>query len=116
MAYVTAEQTRNLKKRLKQTFPNLKINVRNEHYSVAQITIAEGNIDFSDILEDYKYLQINGYYPDWYGKHSKIIKKILDIANEGNHDHSDHMTDYFDVGWYVRLDIGSWDKPYIYKA
>jgi hypothetical protein len=32
--------------------------------------------------------------------------------NGGNHDNSDVQTDYFDVGWYVDVNIGSWDKPY----
>jgi hypothetical protein len=22
------------------------------------------------------------------------------------------MTDYFDVGWYIDIKIGKWDKPY----
>jgi hypothetical protein len=33
--------------------------------------------------------------------------------NMGNHDNSDIMTDYFDVGWYVDVNIGLWNKPYI---
>jgi len=23
------------------------------------------------------------------------------------------MTDYFDVGWYISVNLGKWDKPYI---
>jgi len=23
------------------------------------------------------------------------------------------MTDYFDVGWYISVNLGRWDKPYI---
>jgi hypothetical protein len=30
----------------------------------------------------------------------------------GNHDKSDVMTDYFNVGWYIDINIGKWDKPY----
>ena len=116
MAYITAEQTKALKIELSKKFPNLKISVRNDHYSVADISITEGNIDFSDILEGHDgYRQCNGS-PDHYGKHSKLFGEILDIAHRGNHDNSDIMTDYFDVGWYVHLNVGKWDKPYTYIA
>jgi hypothetical protein len=30
----------------------------------------------------------------------------------GNHDRSDSMTDYFDVGWYISINVGKWNKPY----
>jgi hypothetical protein len=33
--------------------------------------------------------------------------------NAGNHNRSDAMTDYFDVGWYVDVNIGKWNQPYI---
>ncbi len=28
------------------------------------------------------------------------------------YDNSDIMTDYFDVAWYVDINIGKWNKPY----
>lgn len=30
-----------------------------------------------------------------------------------NHDNSDAMTDYFDVGWYIDINIGNYEKDYI---
>ena len=30
-----------------------------------------------------------------------------------NHDNSDIQTDYFDVGWYVDVNAGIWNKPYV---
>ena len=29
-----------------------------------------------------------------------------------NHDNSDIMTDYFDVGWYVDINVGQWNNGY----
>jgi hypothetical protein len=56
---------------------------------------------------------INRYYlEDYGGKAQEIFTKIYSIVMEGNHDNSDAMTDYFDVGWYVDLEIGEWDKGY----
>jgi hypothetical protein len=34
----------------------------------------------------------------------------------GNHDRSDIQSDYFDVGWYVDVNIGSWNRPYEVEA
>ena len=62
------------------------------------------------------YLQVNPY---WYDEHfsNKVIKKFMNevmrALNTGNHDNSDIQTDYFDVGWYVRVNVGKWNKPYI---
>jgi hypothetical protein len=41
------------------------------------------------------------------------FKKIFDAMNTGNYDNSDIQTDYFDVGHYVDVQIGKWDKPFI---
>jgi hypothetical protein len=40
----------------------------------------------------------------------------MTAMNDGNHDRSDIQTDYFDVGWYVDVNIGRWNKPYILEA
>lgn len=59
-------------------------------------------------------LDVNTYwYQEHYsGKAQSFLKEILAAMNGGNHDNSDVQTDYFDVGWYVDVNIGSWDKPY----
>ena len=62
-----------------------------------------------------KYIQINNY---WFRDHfsDKVIKKFLEevlrAMNTGNHDNSNIQTDYFDVGWYVHVNVGKWNKPY----
>ena len=53
------------------------------------------------------------YHEHYSGKAKAFLKEILAAMNGGNHDNSDVQTDYFDVGWYVDVNIGSWDKPYI---
>jgi hypothetical protein len=41
-----------------------------------------------------------------------VFEAIRDAMNTGNHDNSDITTDYFDVGHYVDIRIGRWDKPF----
>lgn len=116
MAYITADRTREIKKELKAKFPNLTFSVRREHYTSVDVAIVAGDVDFSDLLnEDGRtYKQLNHYYLDNYGKHSQLFKDIYKIVDEGNYNNSDSMTDYFDVGFYVDMSIGKWDKPYQY--
>jgi hypothetical protein len=59
--------------------------------------------------------------PYWYhdhfdGKARKFLDEALRVLNTGNHDNSDSQTDYFDVGWYVDVKVGKWNKPYIVEA
>src|SRR5690606_40972107 len=44
-----------------------------------------------------------------------VMERIVAALNTGNWDRSDIQTDYFDVGHYVDLRIGTWDKPFVYK-
>ena len=102
------------------------------HHSTLVLNINSGCIDFignyvsmmdSTKLENYldfrpSYLDINPYhYRDHFdGKAKEFLNKVFNAMNKGNHDNSDVQTDYFDVGWYVDINIGRWDKPYILKT
>jgi hypothetical protein len=72
--------------------------------------------DTSSRWESRGDIQVNNYH---YGDHfaSKVIKsflrEVLAALNDGNHDNSDIQSDYFDVGWYVHVNIGKWNKPYV---
>jgi hypothetical protein len=46
------------------------------------------------------------------GPEKEFLEKAFEIMAEGNHDNSDSMSDYFDVGWYYYIEVGKWDKPY----
>lgn len=41
----------------------------------------------------------------------EVINNIVEAINSENYDNSDSMSDYFDVGYYVHLNFGKWDKP-----
>jgi len=46
------------------------------------------------------------------GKALDFLRELNTVINEGNHDNSDSQSDYFDVGWYSRIHVGHWHKPY----
>jgi len=46
-------------------------------------------------------------------KGHNVLQKILEIANKYNYDNSDSRMDYFDVNYYLHLNLGKWDNPFI---
>ena len=106
------------------------------HHSTFVLNLKSGSIDFIenfigtdanvmhgrkmsqeqiDYIRKNQSLDVNVY---WYkehfsGKALSFLKEVITAMNGGNHDNSDVQTDYFDVGWYVDVNIGNWNKPYI---
>ena len=64
------------------------------------------------------HVQLNERHPESFadGALLETFRKISAALNTDNHDRSDIMTDYFDVGHYVDLQIGRWDRPFICTA
>lgn len=62
--------------------------------------------------------QLNDHHPESFadGALLETFRKIIAALNTGNHDNSDIMTDYFDVGHYVDLQVGRWDRPFVCTA
>ena len=76
--------------------------------------VAPGANRYGTYQDAKDYVQINPY---WYQEHFtgnayKFLSELFSAMNVGNHDRSDIQTDYFDVGWYVDVNIGDWNKPY----
>lgn len=62
-----------------------------------------------------EYIQVNKYWfhEHFTGKAKNFLSEVLTAMNVGNHDNSDAQIDYFDVGWYINVNIGKWNSPYI---
>jgi len=108
---------------------NVKASLAVRHHSTVCLNIKQGAIDFigntnkvaearahgGEWRKVEKSIDVNPY---WYqehfdGKALKFLQEVFAVLNGGNHDNSDIQTDYFDVGWYVDVNVGQWDKPYI---
>jgi len=128
MAYIKKEEISAIRNELKKRFGHtgLKFGVKNRHHSSVHVTIKAGPIDFSDIYRDGdEYADINIYHLQNYGQHTpffeeleKIIKTAPALIEGGREwfDKSDMMTDYFHTAFYIDLDVGSYDKPYVYNG
>jgi len=117
MAYIDKQKTKLIREKLKKEFPRKKgwkFSVRNRDHSCIDIDIMEAPIRFHEKND----VSLNHHNYKNY-KNSEILKKIAQIANgyflpkeQQNFDNSDPMTDYFNVGWYVRINQGKYDKDF----
>jgi hypothetical protein len=135
MAYMSQERKKNLTPAIKKALKDfgLKGTIAVRNHSTLVVNISSGKIDFiGNYNETTKHnlecgrprmeakdsLDINPY---WYHEHFtgdalNALKAILTAMNVGNHNRSDSMSDYFDVGWYVNVNIGQWDKAYMLEV
>jgi hypothetical protein len=95
----------------------MKASIGVRHHSTLVVNIKSGKLDmcqnFYDTLPN--AIQVNPHWchEHFTGKCKTFIVELIRLMNIGNHDNSDIQTDYFDVGWYKDVNIGTWDKPYV---
>lgn len=117
MAYMNQEKKRKIAPVVKAICKKygVKASLGVRDHRVLVCNIKSGKIDFpSQHRDNEARAQVNPYwYHEHYsGKAKAFLGELIDAMNNGNHDNSDAMTDYFDVGWYINVNIGSWQKPY----
>ena len=125
MAYMSQERKAQIAPALKAICKKygVKASVAVRHHSTLVLNIKSGSIDFIGNYNERTtntaghaktYIDVNPY---WYHNHftdtaKEFLSEVFAVMNTGNHDNSDIQTDYFDVGWYVDVNVGKWDKPY----
>ena len=115
MAYMSQENKKILAPAIKEVFKKygVKATLGVRHHSALVANIKSSPIDFN--LGDRKHITINEYRikDNYLGVARDFLLELKATMMIGNHDNSDPMTDYFDVGWYISINIGQWDKPYL---
>ena len=135
MAYISTEDVKHIRNELKKELPQYKFSVVRDHHSSVTISLMKGpafndyeyfdrynNVTKTANLSDGEHHQINQYHlEDFYGKeNAEILSKIDTISrtapakNGGKvwYNDSDIQTDYFDIAYYVHINVGKWNKPY----
>jgi hypothetical protein len=81
----------------------------NSHYQVSRVFTP--NTSGYDTVNKY-------WYQDHYDGAAKefIAEAITALQSAGWYDRSDAMTDYFDTAYYIDINIGRWDKPYVVEG
>ena len=101
------------------------LSVRN--HSALVLTIKQGSVDFiANFNDTVKKMQdwgghvaktsidVNPYHfqNHFTGAALECLTDVHQAMMDGNHNRSDIQSDYHDVGWYIDINIGTWDKPY----
>lgn len=133
MAYFSQNQKKEVAPKVKALLKkyDLKGSLSVDNHSTVVLTIKSGKIDF---IENFNttvsdqpggflrlgqtatnYIGVNPYHytSHFSGECLNFLSEVMNVLNEGNHDNSDIQSDYFDVGWYVDINIGKWNNPYI---
>ena len=131
MAYMSQAKKKELAPAIKNVLKKygVKGSIGVHHHSSLVVNIWEGSIDFIGMANAHNkeiserrnqpyypndgYIQVNHNYPENYGEAAPFIEELSDAMHRaGWYNNSDSQTDYFDIAWYVDINIGKWDKPY----
>ena len=133
MAYVSQELKSKLSPAIKAVCKKygIKASVAVRNHMTLALNVKSGKIDFIgnsnrvcgadfyQVARGFKpnttgYDQVNPYHfqSHYDGDAKAFLSEVLAVMNDGNWDKSDIQSDYFNVGWYVDVNIGSWNKPY----
>ena len=134
MAYMSQERKSEIAPKVKSILNKygIKGSLSVRHHSTLSLTLKSGKIDFiansNRVCGNDFYQVAKGFKPNtsnydsinpyWFHEHydgdaKAFLTEVMDAMNNGNWDKSDIQSDYFNVGWYVEVQIGKWNKPYI---
>ncbi len=136
MSYMSQENKKSLAPAIKVILKKygMKGTLAVENHSGLVLNLSKGSLDIlgnsyeSDVANQWKRpqypavkqdnIQVNTYHIDshYTGKVAEFLTEVHDAMMIGNHNNSDIMSDYFDVGWYTYINVGKWNKPYIFEV
>jgi hypothetical protein len=133
MAYISQEKKAKIAPKVKAICAKygVKATLAIHHHSTLALNIKSGTIDFignsNEVCSNDTWQRESGFRPNtsgydrinpyhfkshYSGVALKFLTEVYAALMEGNHDNSDIQSDYFDVGWYVEVNIGKWNKAY----
>lgn len=134
MAFMSQERKAVIHAELKRVIPkSWKWSLAVRHHSTIVLTITAAPEDLlgqmkaagaekallhnrQNYIENSTHADVNPYYYRESGLDVETFDAIFAALNRGNHDRSEPQSDYFDVGWYVGVNIGRWDRPFACTA
>lgn len=124
MAYMDQAKKAKIAAALKHVVPQgWKYTLSVRHYSTIVMTVTEAPFDLIRAFkaserfdpERAAYIKVNPYHcRDHIDDEcvADVLDRIFAALNTDNHNRSDYQADHFDVGHYVDLGIGRWDRPF----
>ena len=137
MAYVSQEKKKELAPAIKAVLKKygMKGTIAVRHHSSLVVNIKEGVLDLLGVAQKHcdevnarkgfeytsvgNYLQVNEYYAAEWAREvgEETVANFYDeliaaMKGTGWYNNNDPMTDYFDIAYYLDINVGQWDKPY----
>lgn len=126
---------------VKKSYPEYKFSITKVHHSSLRVALMSGPVSpfaIPDVTkmqgEDFRfgadyfmnnwkraiekgYHGVNHYYIDsskFLTEEAKVMfKDLVKFIQSFNYDDSEAITDYFDTNFYLNVEIGRWDRPFI---
>ena len=115
---------------------NVKGSISVKNHSTLVVTVRSGELDFIGEANRFnrkyaertgqRFYEVKDYYQanpykcenEYEDPTIGAFFKELTAAMRGNlwYDNSDSMTDYFDTAYYLHINIGRWNKPYVFTG
>lgn len=135
MAYMDQDKKAAIAAKIKPILKKygVKATMAVHNHSTLVLNIKSGKMDFienfvgnskgltseqGDYIRKNKIIDVNTYcYKEHFtGQPLQFLSEVIPAMNTGNYDNSDIQSDYFDIGWYIEVNIGQWNKPYQLEA
>jgi len=117
MAFVSKELKATVHAKLKTIIPKTwKWSLAVRNHSQLVLTVSKAPVDLVALNNGRNELNVYHFVEHLAKAPAEIKTLIIDIIaalNTDNYNRSDYMSDYFDVGHYISLQFGKWDKPFI---
>ena len=115
MAYFPASKKQELAPGVKAVLKkyNVKGSLSVRNLSEFVCTLVSGPFDF----ERKDGFSVNHYWIETHHPYAvDFLTELKAAMSVGNYNNSDVQTDYFDVGFYIDIRVGRYEKPYVCTA
>jgi hypothetical protein len=135
MAFMNQERKKQLAPGIKAVLKKYgyKGSVAVYNHSTLVVNIKEGTFDFIEQacahnkeVSDRRgtpyypvtdYVQVNTYYPEHYGEAAEFLEELIAaMKGTGWYNNTDSQIDYFDIAYYLDINVGQWNRPYVCTA
>jgi hypothetical protein len=115
MAYISKEDVKTIRDKIKAAYPGYKWSITNKDYSEVKVALMESDLPFKE-----DYIQVNHYWfkeSENYNTKMKIVfQHVIEIINSVkacyDRNAGDMGADYGDNTFFINLHIGKWDKKH----
>ena len=117
MAYVSQEKKAQLAPAIKAVLKkyNMKASISVRHHSSLVVTIKSGNIDFD--MDDNTHVNEYWIHEHYTGVARDFLTELLAAMKGPDYFcEDDSQTDYFHRSHYTDINVGKWDKPYVFMG